>query len=159
MYNILCINHFLLYVYIMKCKLGKCIKMCVCICEKECVCEHKTHTRFYCPSRCCKLHKCLNYKKCRSKHPLYLLNSNYGYCEPCISQLGPHEIISNDHDECPVCYEVYNKLLKLHSCSHLICTNCWTTITEYKENIHGYIYNNPSCPLCRSINNWESYYI
>jgi len=145
----------------MECNNGRCIKKCDCECNHICSCDHRKHIRFYCPSNCCKLIKCVNYEYCNSKHPKYILDENDGYCVHCFYQLGPHEIIENDNNiDCPVCYENNNIIVKL-TCNHHICHNCWSKITAIHKNTQGEYIKNPICPLCRSLNIWNSniYYV
>jgi len=47
---------------------------------------------------------------------------------------------------CKICY-AKKADLKLPSCSHALCKECWWKIYEYEEH--------PKCPWCRKIQYWD----
>ena len=132
---------------------GECVLQCYCNCYNEetdeydeiCVCGHREHNS-YCPSHCCVYIECRNYKYCNNKHPKWYLDCNNGMCVNCAVQMGDH-LLTNTIEECCVCLE--NKQMIVLKCYHVVCNDCWFTIT--KECINSCNYNR-YCPLCRNIN-------
>jgi len=122
---------------------------CSCECYKEvCICGHRDHNG-YCPSNCCTLIECRNYKYCNIKLPQWVLWCSNDMCINCDIQMGPHET-TNELEDCCVCLE--HKIMIILKCNHRICNDCWYKIS--KEGF-GNDERKNLCPLCRNINDWS----
>lgn len=163
---------------------GFCLQQCACDCYDEqtdqrleiCICGHREHNG-YCPSNCCQLVKCKNYKNCKNKSPLFLLLDCRDLCHECDVKFGKHKT-TDIVEECPVCFESKNVLIL--KCNHRICYDCWDKIVEthskkydqYRTELddewdgdepmtffRALWYNDdtsPICPLCRNENDWKN---
>jgi len=95
--------------------------------------------------------------------PRWLADIKRGKCGKCDIQFGRHHL-TDKIEECPVCL-VEKKMIEL-KCDHLICADCWYTITKY-ENEDYYDEDDDliestmvdyernlkcRCPLCRNKN-------
>lgn len=138
---------------------GECLTQCECECYNEeteeydeiCVCGHRQHNG-YCPSNCCMLVECRNYKYCNVKQPKWVSNCHNGICSWCAVQMGKH-IYTNQLEDCCVCLE--NNIIVILKCNHKVCNDCWYKITnkgfDDEEDCKKY---KPLCPLCRNLNSW-----
>ena len=87
---------------------GECLIQCECECYNEktdeyneiCICGHREHNG-YCPSNCCLLIECRNYKFCNIKQPKWVSNCPNGMCANCAIQMGKHTF-TNQISECCV---------------------------------------------------------
>lgn len=133
---------------------GTCLKQCECYDEEieeydeVCVCGHREHNG-YCPSNCCTLVECRNFKHCRTKIPQWVTFCHNGMHANCAIQMGNHKY-TNEVEDCCVCLE--NKTMLILKCNHKICNDCWYIIT--KEGL-GNDNRRSLCPLCRNRNNWS----
>lgn len=153
---------------------GKCIIYCYCICfnynsnyqriyHKICICGHRKHQNHennlygYCPSDHCKLIKCINFKYCNLKRPLYELQLNKLYCNFCSIYLNTFmklDLIK----KCNICNK--NENIVLLKCNHTICYNCLVnkckcincknTLIYCKQNRLDCEYNKYKCNICKS---------
>ncbi len=139
---------------------GHCLILLQCDCEcyneetKEynelCICGHREHNG-YCPSNCCILFECRNYKFCNVKQPQCILWCDNGMCRGCAVQMGRHTI-TNIIEECCVCLE--NKNMIILKCNHKVCNDCWYNITN--DGFDTDERKPPLCPLCRNLNDWTN---
>ncbi len=155
---------------------GECLRQCGCECYDSetdedyeiCTCGHREHmvnNYSYCPSNCCVMIECRNYKYCKEKEPKWLLDCNNGMSVACAAQMGPHKI-TDQIEECCVCLE--NKKMIMLKCNHKICNDCWYNITviNYPNNANNTNNTNNDddetdeetkeniCPMCRKVIGW-----
>lgn len=123
---------------------GRCFYRCNCECDKVCTCSHKDHNSGYCPSYCCVLIECRNYKYCGNKQPKWIFqHNNSTCCFNCHVQMGIHTYTGKIKN-CCVCLE--DKKMIILKCKHEICNDCWYNITKINFGTNEY---NPRCPMCR----------
>ena len=135
---------------------GECLIQCGCECynketdvdDEICVCGHREHNG-YCPTNCCVLIECRNYKYCNALLPQQILFCHNGMCVNCAVQMGKHSY-TKEVENCCVCLE--NKPMLILKCKHKVCNDCWFTIS--KEEF-GNSEHKPLCPLCRNLNDWS----
>lgn len=135
---------------------GNCLMQCFCDCYNKkieeyyelCVCGHREHNG-YCPSNCCYLIECKNYKNCKMKLPKWVLLCSNDMCINCDIQMGKTTYL-NQLEECCVCLE--NKNMLILKCKHKICNDCWYNISK---PVFQSLDKQSRCPLCRNVNDWS----
>ena len=91
----------------------------------ECLIQNDDCT--YSPNGCCSP---INCPHCNMTIPRWLADIKRGKCCKCDIQFGRHHL-TDKIEECPVCL-VEKKMIEL-KCDHLICADCWYTITKYEN--------------------------
>ena len=91
----------------------------------ECLIQNDDCT--YSPNGCCSP---INCPHCNMTIPRWLADIKRGKCGKCDLQFGRHHL-TDKIEECPVCL-VEKKMIEL-KCDHLICADCWYTITKYEN--------------------------
>ncbi len=109
--------------------------------DEKCLCDSPSDCECLI---CIKTEKCPNYLFCKNKMHQELLDCHDGRCMECDCYLGKSYNFISETDECVICYNQKHVFVKMPSCCHKICTDCFKNFTDSDNNINPNV-----CTLCR----------
>ena len=108
---------------------GKCFSSCnppIIFIRKECSFD-------------CQLLKCPNYKVCKNTCPKWYLDGHDGRCRNCDMMFGCNLVIEKEKEgiekECSICLDVNKWNVKMSTCSHFFCVECFSTLHFFTNKI------------------------